>query len=879
MTTFNLHTLGWKSFQDLCATILTEVLGQTFQTFSPGHDGGRDGAFRGDYHSQTGEILHGTFTAQCKFTNTPGKNLTASDITPELPKIRQLTRRGLADVYLLLTNHRLSAEIDAHLRDLARAVGVRHFLAFGEERIEQFIRESPRLRHLVPRVYGLGDLSEILDERAYVQAEAVLQTMQNDLKKFVPTYAYRRGMESLTNHGCVFLLGEPACGKTATAATLVLAAIDAWRCRFIKLHEIGDLARHWNPSEPQQLFWVDDVFGATQYQEQLADQWNRSVTEIRAARSVGARFVFTSRDYIYAKARSTLKLDVFSVDEVQLVIDVEHLTASEKRGILYNHVKMGTQSISIRAKIKDVADRIVDEKKIRPEIARRLGQTVFTPHLVWTFTGIGEFFEKPESFLRDVIRQLSPLDRAALGLLFIHGGLLNIPLMLTDDDRRSLEQMGGMAAEVVRSLTSMEGAFVRREHSDGEHSWSFKHPTIGDAVATFVSESPMLLDLYIRGATMDRLARTTTCGDVDVTGSALVIPRSRFPFILAKLNDLRASTRGRETLLNFLGTRCDSHFLGAFVEQHPKVWHQLICEESPLDEASCRFLQTCRRWQLLPHGHEKALKQRLIRDALQTMTALHLRAPARDVLSDEERSSITAALITTVQERIDDIVDDVVGRARWAFDPAEAAAGALRFLEELAMESDEAGATYQLDQTLTILRRVVEDIDVDRGVIEPGDDDDPDDEESIIDEAWRAVYYSSGMFVPFHESIFSDDSDIFDDDYDDDYPYGYYGNDDATSWDDDFDSDNVWPSADDELNAYEHLYVGGRSGVGHLGQARPTLTEPFWRRELRLNTSENTPLAESANERESTPRRTVNDRRGPPPKSLPARSFFDDVDL
>lgn len=45
---------------------------------------------------------------------------------------------------------------------------------------------------LVPRVYGLGDLSQILDKRAYTQARAILESLREDLAKVVVTDAYRR---------------------------------------------------------------------------------------------------------------------------------------------------------------------------------------------------------------------------------------------------------------------------------------------------------------------------------------------------------------------------------------------------------------------------------------------------------------------------------------------------------------------------------------------------------------------------------------------------------------------------------------------------------------------------------------------------------------
>lgn len=59
--------------------------------------------------------------------------------------------------------------------------------SFGVEQISQFIRESPRLRMLVPRVYGLGDLGQILDARAYDQAQEILSSLGDDMNKFVMT--------------------------------------------------------------------------------------------------------------------------------------------------------------------------------------------------------------------------------------------------------------------------------------------------------------------------------------------------------------------------------------------------------------------------------------------------------------------------------------------------------------------------------------------------------------------------------------------------------------------------------------------------------------------------------------------------------------------
>src|SRR5260370_638794 len=36
---YELHSLGWKGFQDLCGSVTAEVLGQTVQMFLPSRDG------------------------------------------------------------------------------------------------------------------------------------------------------------------------------------------------------------------------------------------------------------------------------------------------------------------------------------------------------------------------------------------------------------------------------------------------------------------------------------------------------------------------------------------------------------------------------------------------------------------------------------------------------------------------------------------------------------------------------------------------------------------------------------------------------------------------------------------------------------------------
>ena len=184
---YELHRLGWNSFQQLCQTICREVLGQTVESFLDSNDAGKDGAFAGTWIPAPGEVYAGRFVIQCKFTADVGHNLKPSDIKVEFEKVCKLVAAGQCDVYVLMTNAGVSGAQTTKVKALLTQAGVKHVSVFGSTWINQQIREKKNLRKHVPRMYGLGDLSQILDERAFAQAHAVLESMREDLAKVVIT--------------------------------------------------------------------------------------------------------------------------------------------------------------------------------------------------------------------------------------------------------------------------------------------------------------------------------------------------------------------------------------------------------------------------------------------------------------------------------------------------------------------------------------------------------------------------------------------------------------------------------------------------------------------------------------------------------------------
>jgi energy-coupling factor transporter ATP-binding protein EcfA2 len=553
-------------------------LGQTVQSFLDSKDGGRDGAFAGEWVPKKGDLLKGRFVIQCKFTAKADRALRLSDVAEEIDKARRLVQQGRCDCYLLLTNFGVSGIQAEKLETRFLSAGVKQFRSFGADWICRQIRESNRLRMLVPRVYGLGDLSQILDERAYTQAKALLASMREDLSRVVLTGAYDKAIRALDGHGFVLLLGEPACGKTTIAAMLAMAAIDQWKASTLKLETSQQITDRWNPDEPAQFFWVDDAFGVTQYELSLVLDWNRIFPKVKAIINNGSRVVLTSRDYIYKRAKEALKESAFPLmRESQVVIDVREITRTERRQILYNHLKLGSQPREFRSSVKPFLEGLALHERFIPESARRLGDPLFTRKLVVSREGLDDFVNRQEQLLCEVITGLDRHSQASLALIFMRNGALESPVILRQTESAALERLGSDLGETIRALNALENSLTVKVIEDGQALWKFKHPTVGDAYSVMVLNNPELMDVYIEGAPPEKLLSTITCGDVGLKG-AVVVPRAVYQAVLRKLatyldgRPTQAGTnlwRRRSDIYRFLAGRCDRGFLQEYLLHSP----------------------------------------------------------------------------------------------------------------------------------------------------------------------------------------------------------------------------------------------------------------------------------------------------------------------
>jgi energy-coupling factor transporter ATP-binding protein EcfA2 len=563
---FALHTIGWQAFQDLAVSIAESEFSRTVSRVAKNADEGRDGFFYGVPDERLKRRDKRQTTIQCKHLSTADAKLTVAKLREEFTSVSKLVASHRAHGYILMTNASVTEGDRKRIVAALEKCGVAQPYVHGRDWIVAKILEHPRVRALVPRIYGLGDLSWITDKKARDQAEAIIGSMGDDLACYVPTKAHRDAVRALDAHRFVLLLGDPAVGKSTIAAALSVAATDQGQCEVNYVRNPEEFISSWNPDIENRLFGVDDAFGSIQYAPELTDRWNKVFQTIKAAIKRKNRFILTSRTYIWRQARADLKSSAFpAMQNGSVVVDVEKLTEPEKERILYNHLKFGKQPRAFLLSVLPFLEAVVASPHFRPEIVRRLGDPAFTGNVNPTSRTLDAFFRYPERFLEETISKLEISLKAAIGLIFLGSGRLPRPIV--DDDAAKLIRgsFGVSAAKLKTALESMKGSFVNDITEDEETYWTYKHPTIADAYASIVGQHEELIDIYIRGTKLTQILREARCGVGHVQGASVAIGASQYQLLLdrfAEAEDLPDSDVRR-----FLIERCGPKFFKMFHHQ------------------------------------------------------------------------------------------------------------------------------------------------------------------------------------------------------------------------------------------------------------------------------------------------------------------------
>jgi hypothetical protein len=393
--------------------VMRVVLGETCTRFRPGPDGGRDGWFQGEAKKLlvSQNKLTGNFIVQCKHTSLAHDPLNGGKLTPEIAKVEKAAAISTFH-YILMTNRQVSAQNELAIRETFEAIsGMGHCLVLSETWIEDTIDAHPKLLRMVPRLYGIGDLSQIVSYVIQQQTVAVLEDMASSLRTFV-------------------LVGPPASGKSAIAASLCMVnlAQDA-EVRVLRIEHADQFKDTWSPDDRHTIYWVDDVFGETTLDDDRLKEWSAALAKVEAARKREARIIFCTRDYILAAAEPRLKRTKADlINDARVRVDVTDLSEGERDGILYNHIKDGDISKPQKRNLKRYLSSVARLRSFSPELARRLGSKRFNTMHMPSEQELRSFFNNPVQHFRDIIHGLSGTETAALAVCLLSNNSVSDPV-------------------------------------------------------------------------------------------------------------------------------------------------------------------------------------------------------------------------------------------------------------------------------------------------------------------------------------------------------------------------------------------------------------------------------------------------------------------
>jgi|LSQX01.3.fsa_nt_gb hypothetical protein len=613
---YNLHRLGWAAFEDVCMQIMKVVLGETCTRFRPGADGGRDGWFKGvaSDHLVSQTNLNGAFVIQCKHTSSVHKSLAVSGIKKEIEKIRTLAVKHPCH-YILMTNRQVSAQAEEMIRTAIESLpGVGRCLVLAETWIEDTIDAHPRLLRLVPRLYGIGDLSQIVSFVLQEQTRAILDDLAVPLRTFVPTDSYRRAEKALHEQRFVVLVGPPASGKSAIAANLCLVNLaQNLDVRVLRIEQADQFKSSWSPADPNTIYWVDDVFGETTLDEQRLREWAVAFDKVEAARRRGARIVFCTRDYILSAAERKLKRQRADfISDASVRVEVTALSMEEREGILYNHIKDGDITKDQKRALKEHLPMLARLASFSPELARRLGSKRFHQSLRYQSNELRAFFDKPVQHFRDVIHGLSDNEAAALAACLYSGNALVDPVVDGAVDDIVLQTYGVSIHSVRDSLEALEGSLVKRVRQTTSQTWQLHHPSMIEALQEELAARSSLLVLYLQGANLYAVLRDTTTSESPSDNRLLFVPDAAYEYLLPRL--LSANDLYLENVASYLVNRASTALLCAMDSADPTLLDRALSVVPEPEGADIAANLAVRLWR--ESGLFSKRRQRLVEDAL-----------------------------------------------------------------------------------------------------------------------------------------------------------------------------------------------------------------------------------------------------------------------